>query len=1762
MKNILGLDLGTNSIGWAVVEIDHERRLVKILGLGSRILTMDAGEITTFESGGKLLSTAAQRTEKRSSRRLNERFLLRRDRLHCVLNLLNALPEHYKLSIEFANEKGKRSGKFKKGVEEKLAYCKDENGKFQFLFMDAYHEMENEFKQSHPELFYAKKNGNQTKLPYDWTLYYLRKKALQDKNNKLTKEELAWITLSFNQKRGYEKVIGQDEKAQKEGELRETFTGKVKSVKKIGNKDLYEIVLVDFNNEDIELYRYNEESKIQITFENDLKEVETISKYDEDGNIDAKNAEYIINEILENLLVTSVKNTGRKKNENWVFEIELKTGWVKEQQSRYTPKWEGLGKDFIVKTKYDVNGNRILKGADKGRNINIPKEEDWTLMKLKTETSINSFNTKHGTKGVAPFIYYNLLQNPIRKIKGDLVTVIERNFYQEELDAIYEKQKQYHPELKNRELYQQAIELLYPNNENHRKTIASLDFEDLIGGDILFYQRELKSKKSLIADCEYEKENYERIDPKTGQKYKKPLKAIHKFNPLYQEFRLWQFIKRLKIIKLEEIVNGEILLNQDVTKQLLTNDIKEKLFEVLNNKGSITQKQLLEQLGKLRKQSFSPNEYKWNFPIYDDEEKKVEHKEVCNVTRYDFIVRLKKIKGFDWKTFLSPENEYLLWHFFYSVKKKEEFTTGLHSLISKLLVKSEMPDRYKTELIKSFSSFTGYSNDYGTYSEKAIKKLLLFMRLGKYWNQNDVENILKNITTEVKEKVFEKEEINGEIVDFQGLWISSACYLIYGRYSEVGDVQFWSSPYDIENYLRNEFKQHSLNNPVVEKVLVETLHIVQDIWMYYGEKEGVDENGRPVYKKLFDKIHIELGREMKKNNKQKAKADKRNNENKQTNARIIELLKELKKENPLLQVKSPFQQEKLRILEDGLLASIEYDKDIKVYQLENDSRSITKKEIKEITSKDFSKISRSDFERYKLWLDQRYQSPYTGKMIKLSELFDREKYQIEHIFPRERITLDALYNKVICETEVNEAKKALTGYEFILQSKSKPILCAAHNNQKIEILSIEGYEDLVNRNFTGKKREILLSKDIPDDFTNSQLNNSQYIAKMAMKLLSNIVREKDEDTFRSKNVLATNGAITSTLKRHWQLNETWNELIAPRFKRLNELTNSNLFGEIRLINGHEVFINQVPEEINNDFNPKRIDHRHHALDALIIALTTENHVNYLNNISSQEKGNNKLETRKAIKYQLTESRKISNDEKESYFLPPAQIKAAAGIIRYEYEYKNEKSKIFKDIAKIALENTIASFKQKNKIIRQRWNKYSVPENGEFIIKKEGKLKEKDKFGIRQSLHEDTFYGKVNLIHRTKEISLKEAILGNYDIVDRILSAQIEELRGQIASNEIITQLSANYPIVKVYEKYIASRYGNDLESLANVSSEKIIGVIENITDKSIQDILKNHLYNYDTISLSIEDSIKYVDFIVDDEHKKIIKDLIKDDRMFDYIIIEEKTVNKTDVFVKDLRQEIENKEIKHNPHLAFSYDGIKFLNETSVKSGNVLTKKGKPHKPIYKVRKAGKMGTAFSVSENKCKDFKYVKTDQGSNAFCGIYENNENGQKKRLFYIPTLRETISNLKEGISPCPENHPEYKDFKLLFVLNPNDLVYVPTRDEIENNTIIDTRYLNNEQKNRIYKFTDGTGTTLNFIPSNISSPIISIKKEDHAKLKNKDLFFEERKNTKKGEKSTSKNLLNEIGLGSDINKNQNSIDGIQIKSFCIKLNMDRLGNITKT
>ena len=86
MKKILGLDLGTTSIGWALVneaENNHEQSSIIKLGVRVNPLSVDK-ELSNFEKG-KGITTNADRTAKRSARRNLQRFKLRREQLVKIL---------------------------------------------------------------------------------------------------------------------------------------------------------------------------------------------------------------------------------------------------------------------------------------------------------------------------------------------------------------------------------------------------------------------------------------------------------------------------------------------------------------------------------------------------------------------------------------------------------------------------------------------------------------------------------------------------------------------------------------------------------------------------------------------------------------------------------------------------------------------------------------------------------------------------------------------------------------------------------------------------------------------------------------------------------------------------------------------------------------------------------------------------------------------------------------------------------------------------------------------------------------------------------------------------------------------------------------------------------------------------------------------------------------------------------------------------------------------------------------------------------------------------------------------------------------------------------------------------------------------------------------------------------------------------------------------------------------------------------------------
>ena len=95
MKRILGLDLGTNSIGWAFInEAENAYEDSTIINTGVRIVPLTSDEEADFKKGNTI-SINADRTLKRGARRGLQRFKLRRDALLQIFRGIGFISSKY-----------------------------------------------------------------------------------------------------------------------------------------------------------------------------------------------------------------------------------------------------------------------------------------------------------------------------------------------------------------------------------------------------------------------------------------------------------------------------------------------------------------------------------------------------------------------------------------------------------------------------------------------------------------------------------------------------------------------------------------------------------------------------------------------------------------------------------------------------------------------------------------------------------------------------------------------------------------------------------------------------------------------------------------------------------------------------------------------------------------------------------------------------------------------------------------------------------------------------------------------------------------------------------------------------------------------------------------------------------------------------------------------------------------------------------------------------------------------------------------------------------------------------------------------------------------------------------------------------------------------------------------------------------------------------------------------------------------------------------
>ncbi len=1421
MSLTIGLNIGANSIGWAVVEDGEKKRLV---AAGSRVLPVGADKLNKFAQG-ESVSNTAERTELRKARRRRERFCLRRERLLRVLNHLGFIPSHYAKHLD-------KYGKFIGDSEPKLAWMqnpnKAPNGKNSFLFMDSYNEMQEEF------------NNLYTNFPvsHDWTLYYLRRKAIC---KEITKEELAWVLLSFLQKRGYTDRIGYDEIPSEEP-----------------NK---------------------------------------------------KTKEYFIQGEIVNITKTNITF---KDTTLYIVELEdgLKGKLFKKDESNWIGQsWIGQRKTIFVSMQLDKDGNEKWdENLDcQDCRFTIPTNNDWTnrwaLLKKKTEQDLDDFGMT-----VGEYIYNSLIVDPYQKVLGKTVQTVDRTFYEKELRMILEKQKEYHPELNDANLYQECITLLYPNNEAYRRSIASRDFTYLIKDDIILYQRPLTIKKSNIGNCPFEK-----TKGSGGTEY--GVKCIARSHPLYEDLMLWKWLADVKILKKIEYGPTESIESEVTAEFIKEAEDRARLFDSLRNLASVDMMTfLIIATGKKKKELGA---YRWDY-------RTDKPRPGCN-TRVSILNGLSAVGITD-----ADDNTIeQIWHIIYSNTHRKELKKALATFCSKKYVKENHPDVDANDFANKLGYIPAFKKDYGSYSAKAVKKLLPLMR--------------------------------------QGMTLESACNTLYGKIGDVTDSSKWSLPEHLDNYI-NTAKSYDFSNPIIEQSILETLRIVRDLWKKHGK---------------IDEFHVSIDRDLTQTNAERKSALGMIAENDVNIRRAKVMLAEMAEpEHNIDNVRkeSPSQLEIFRIFEEGILTSETADENILNI-------------IKKFANADSKKwATKAELKTYIEWLKRKYRSPYTGKIVPLERLFTKD-YQIEHIIPLSRYYDDSFANKVICEAEVNKMKGSLTAYEFIKNHQGEK------SSDEDEILTLENYESFVKEKYAVNQSKLsrLLMENIPVDNNGKGNRNEEtrHIDGLLTTLLSKIVKDDSEDGDVSKNVIIINSNVSTVLKKDWGMNDVWNHLLLPRFVRINRLLPTNVF--VGYSNGHQ--IPQLP--ISSQLKKNKMDHRQRTKEAIVNACATRSHVDLIGNKEKRAKERESL---------------LMALKKDGAFIKPWDS--------------------FTSDAEDLLNDTIISYKSKNRIITRSTNYYQKYVEVDGVTSKKRVKQEGENWVLRNPLHRDTIYGNVKLKLQREE-PIKKAIANPNLIVNPDVRRIVKNMSTRNCKLKEFKEAVGDKVDMYFYTGALNPCYA----TRKPLDETFDYGKIQRVTDSGIRMILSKHLDCYNG-----------------------------------------------------------------KPALAFSPDGIEELNN------NIETlNRGKWHQPIYKVRIFEMGNSRFPLGTRGSKLTKFVEGEKGFNIYYAVYEDWEG---KRTYQTVTLKDVIDRNKAG---KPHVDEELEDAKLQFYLQPNDLVYVPSADEEANG--IDW---SNIDTSRVYRFASSFQVIAYFAPYSAAA------------------------------------YLTETEYGAH-NKTPRTDDGVMIKEKCVKVEVNRLGEI---
>ena len=217
-------------------------------------------------------------------------------------------------------------------------------------------------------------------------------------------------------------------------------------------------------------------------------------------------------------------------------------------------------------------------------------------------------------------------------------------------------------------------------------------------------------------------------------------------------------------------------------------------------------------------------------------------------------------------------------------------------------------------------------------------------------------------------------------------------------------------------------------------------------------------------------------------------------------------------------------------------------------------------------------VTHDNILKYMLWKQQGKECIYSGEPIIMEKLFgEGGGVEVDHILPRSRTLDDSQMNKVVCLRTSNAEKGDQTPYEWLADIKPDQYAQVCQRASKLMKLGKMPYP---------KYRRFIQKELDTGKFIARQLTDTGYITRATAEYLRCLFEHNHD-------VLGLKGQHTSTLRHHWGLGTVLKQLLdSPGWQ-------DEKAGKLR------------PGEKN------RADHRHHAIDAVVIALTNRSRLQRL-----------------------------------------------------------------------------------------------------------------------------------------------------------------------------------------------------------------------------------------------------------------------------------------------------------------------------------------------------------------------------------------------------------------------------------------------------------------------------------------------------------------------------------------------------------------------